>query len=256
MNIAWNDLTEHSLVGAAAPDGSFTMDDTNFLPGLRKVLCGTAAAAALMITADAHAAIVLNFTGLLSFEPIDNFYDGGLGGDGSGPGPNYGITFGSDSLALISDASGGGGNFANAPGGNEIAFFLSGPGDVMNVAAGFSTGFSFAYSGVAGSVSVFTGPNGTGAMLTSIALATNSQANGCTTQPFCDWTPVGVAFTGVAESVVFSGAANRIGFSEITLGSATAGAPTPSSPEPASIALLGSGLLGLSRLKKKLRRRS
>src|SRR5581483_5833459 len=85
--------------GGFGTGGAEVMENINFLPGLRKVLGGTAAAAALMIAAQSHAAIVLDFQGLQNNEPIDNFYDGGLGGFGSGPGPNDGISFTSNSLA-------------------------------------------------------------------------------------------------------------------------------------------------------------
>ena len=83
--------------------------------------------------------------GLQDLEPILNYYDGGFGGLGSGPGPNDGITFGADSRALISADDGGTGDFNGAPY-DTVAFFKTGPGDVMNVASGFTTGFSFFYS--------------------------------------------------------------------------------------------------------------
>src|SRR4051812_24420823 len=71
----------------------------------------------------AHAAVVvLTFEGLQNLEPIENYYNGGLGGLGSGPGPNYGITFTSDSLAIIAASAGGSGNFSNNPSGSTIAF--------------------------------------------------------------------------------------------------------------------------------------
>ena len=68
---------------------------------------------------------VLNFEGLQNLEPILNFYDGSLGGFGSGPGPDYGITFGLDALAIIDADAGGTGNFANEPSPNAVAFFLT-----------------------------------------------------------------------------------------------------------------------------------
>jgi hypothetical protein len=45
--------------------------------------------------------VSLNFAGLngdAQEQPL-NFYNGGLGGLGSGPGPNLGITFGADALS-------------------------------------------------------------------------------------------------------------------------------------------------------------
>src|SRR5258705_6391221 len=98
-------------------------------------------------------AIVLTFEGVGDNAPIGNFYNGGAG-------TNYGVSFGADSLAVIQLAHGGSGNFTNNPSGDTVAFFLSGPGDVMNVAAGFSTGVSFFYPdqvGVSGSLYFYSG---------------------------------------------------------------------------------------------------
>ena len=164
------------------------------------------------------AVVVLTFQGLQDQEPILNYYNGGTGGFGSGPGTNYGVAFTADSLALISSDNGGSGNFSNAPGGDTIAFFLSGAGDTMDVAAGFDTGFSFYYASpyYAGTVTVWDGLDGTGNLLATLDLPM--------TQAFCDpnhdyscWDAVGVAFNGTAKSAVLSGVANYIGFSEITL---------------------------------------
>jgi hypothetical protein len=193
--------------------------------------------------------VTLTFEGLGDLEPIDNFYNGGLGGFGSGPGPNYGITFTSDSLAIISGCCGGTGNFSGAPTMPTIAFFLNGAGDTMNVSAGFDTGFSFYYSaiGLPGSVSVYDAANGSGNLLASLTLPVTPSGGApeCTYGQYCPWLPVGVTFSGTAYSVVFSGSANYIGFDNVTLGS---GIPTPGTPEPGTLVMFGSGALGLAGL--------
>ena len=198
--------------------------------------------------------VVLTFEGLQNNETILNYYNGGMGGDGSGPGPNYGITFGSDSLAIISGANGGNGNFSGAPTMPTIAYFLSGPGDVMDVPAGFTTGFSFYYSAInaPGVVNVYSGLGGTGTLLASLDLPTTPSepgTSGCPYGQFCPWVPIGVTFAGTAESVNFTGTANQIGFDNITLGSSTPGTATP---EPATLTLLGTmlGLAGMMRRRK------
>ena len=135
-----------------------------------------------------------------------------------------------------------------------IIYFLSGAGDVMDVPAGFDTGFSFYYSAVVypGTVEVFSGLDGTGSLLASLDLAVTPSGGApeCTYGAYCPWVPIGVSFSGTAESVVFSGSANYIGFDNITLGS---NVPVPGVPEPATLTLFGSGLLGLAKLARRRR---
>lgn len=218
---------------------------------MKRFVCLLVAVFALSVTL-AKASTVLTFEGLQDEEQVLNYYDGGYGGNGSGPGPNYGITFGSDSLAIISGAAGGSGNFSGSPTMPTVLFFLSGPGDVMDVASGFTTGFSFYYSAVVypGAVTVWSGLDETGTELASLTLpVTLSGGTGCTYGDYCPWFPVGVSFSGTAESVDFSGTANYIGFDNITLGAST----PVGAPEPATLTLLGSGLalLGMVRRRKK-----
>ena len=207
---------------------------------MKKVLLtGAAVVSAMGISSAAYAADVLTFEGLQDEEQIANFYDGGYGGSGSGPGPNYGITFGADSLALISTAAGGSGAFTNAPSGVTVAFFLSGAGDILDKSSGFSSGFSFYYAdqvGFTGNVTVWSGLDGTGTELASISLSP-------TPDPYNVWAAAGVTFTGVAQSAVFGGSANYIGFDNITIGSATPGGGVP---EPSTWALMGLGFAGLA----------
>jgi hypothetical protein len=199
--------------------------------------------------------MVLTFEGLQDREPINNFYNGGTGGFGSSGGPNFGVTFtpvdgsgNTDAQALISNKAGGTGNFSNNPSGSTIAFFLNDLTDTLNVAGGFTKGFSFYYSAEgttptdgkspAGSVDVWTGPNGTGTKLQTINLVDTGNSSPFS---FDSWVPVGVTFAGTAESVVF----NSLGQQHIGLDDVTFGSQTPSVPEPASIVLLGLGGAGM-----------
>ena len=165
----------------------------------------------------------LTFEGLQDNEPILNYYNGGLGGNGSGPGPNYGIVFGSGALAIISTLDGGSGNFEFNPSGDTIAYFLSGGGLVMNVPAGFTTGFSFYYAAVQqpGTVTVYDGANASGNILATVTLPVNGSMCQGSNEPYSCWSPIGVSFSGVAQSVNFGGADNGIGFDNITIGSQT-----------------------------------
>jgi hypothetical protein len=226
------------------------------LPISKKTLSQVAVIFILAVASARAGTIVLTFEGLRDNEPVESYYNGGLGGFGSTSGPNYGITFGSDSLALISGAAGGSGNFSGAPSMPTIVYFLSGPGDVMDVSAGFTTGFSFFYSAVVypGSISVYSGLDGTGSLLASLNLAvtpSEPETPGCPHGQYCPWFPEGVSFSGTAESVIFSGSANYIGFDNITLGAST---PSAATPEPATLTLFGSGLVGLVGLVRRRRK--
>ena len=233
------------------------MKTSTVLKKLSIVGAGAALSTCILAAPKADAAVVsLDFEGLQNSEQILNFYNGGTGSLGSA-GPNYGISFGPDSLVIIDSDNDGSGNFANEPTPNTVAFFVSGPGNLMNVAAGFDTGFSFYYSSsLAGSVTIFDGLNGTGTQLAQVNLGVNFQNNNCTGDPtglFCNWDPIGVSFAGTAKSVLFGGVANQVAFDSITLGSNTPG--PVSVPEPSSLfGLLAVGFLGVgSVLKPKLK---
>ena len=125
-----------------------------------------------------------------------NYYNGGFGSLGSGPGPNFGITFGPDAIACNGGATGSC-NTDQIPGGPgaQIAFFLTGPGDVVDKASGFDTGFSFFYSAInnPGEVTVWSGLDGTGTMLADLNLPTTpGNGDGCA-RPFCPFFAAGVS---------------------------------------------------------------
>ncbi len=202
----------------------------------------TAVCRVALLTALASASLsaqitTLTFEGLGNLEPVLNFYNGGLGGSGSGPGVNYGVSFSPDALAIIdSDAPGGTGNFGGEPSPSTVLFFLASSA-VMNYPTGFDTGFSFYYSSVFNpvSVSVYDGINKTGNLLATIPLAVTSSDGGDPSGSFSPFFPVGVSFSGTARSVDFGGAANQVGFDNITFGSAV---PTGVVPEPSTYAAL------------------
>lgn len=209
-----------------------------------------AAIFSLGLFATAHAApIVLGFEGVGDLASVNDFYNGGTDSAGNS-GTNYGINFSTTSLGIIDSDAGGSGNFGNESSPNTILFFLSGSAATMNVAAGFDNGFSFFYSSSGtGFVNVYDGLNATGNLLTTINLSRN--IDGCVGDPngtFCQFNPIGVSFLGTARSVDFGGAADQIGFDDVTLGSATAGGTVP---EPATIALFGLALVGLAASRRK-----
>lgn len=204
---------------------------------------------------------VLTFEGLSTFPgntstvPIGNFYNGGSG-------PNYGVEFSPNALAICfntstrvcSNTSRGGRGDPNSQGAGLN--FLSGSSAFMNRAAGFTTGFSFFYSAInrVGAFSVFDGLNGTGNLLASLALPLTTTGPGpCYSAGFCPFVAAGVSFDGTARSVVFSGVQDQISFDDVTFGNATPGMPTTTAPEPGTWALVAGGLAGLGAVARRRR---
>ncbi|HEY4312068.1 MAG TPA: hypothetical protein VGN12_21650 [Pirellulales bacterium] len=180
-----------------------------------------------------HADVTMTFEGLHDLEPVLDYYDGGSGGtnwfaqmwptsktDANGQnihdynpatgGPNYGISFSDNALAVISGA-GGIGDFSNNPSGDTVALIapfddsFGNAGVTMTIWAGWSNStFSFYYSGLSTPgtiVSIYDavgGPSGTGSVIASEALPD--------TQGDSDnvWTEFSLPFTGTAYSIYFS----------------------------------------------------
>jgi hypothetical protein len=210
---------------------------------IKHFVSAVAAAAALAAGSASAVTVTLDFEGVGNGNAVGNFYNGGGG-------TNYGVSFSGNTLALVDADAGGTGNFGNEPSPNTIMFFLSGAAAVLNVAAGFQTGFSFFYSSaVATTINVYDGLNATGNLLASFGILAQFDGNGCSGDPngaFCNWTAAGTTFMGTARSVSFGGAPDQTGFDNITFGSGTPGGGGSGVPEPMSLALVGTALLGLA----------
>src|SRR5271155_4720196 len=165
-------------------------------------MAAVAVTAGAAFTAANAATIDLNFEGINSTYPsgfafIDNFYNGGTSSDGTS-GPNYGVAFSPNAQAIClnsltvvcSNTSRGGLAPSSAEGG---LFFLSGSTTAIDVAAGFPPGFSFNYSAPfdTGTVSVWSGLDGTGTLLASFGLPTTSSGCPGYTAAFCPFFPIG-----------------------------------------------------------------
>lgn len=201
----------------------------------------------ILASTSASAAVILTFEGVGNTAAIQNFYNGGTDSQGHS-GTNYGITFSPNALGIQERLQGGTGNFQNEPSPKTVLFFQTGSQVTLNNSVGFDTGFSFFYSSsVAGTVKVFDDVNGTGNLLATLNFSAQNRSNCAagSTQTYCNFSPVGVTFTGIGKSIDFgASAANATGFDDITFGSAVAGGPTQTVPEPTTLALLGLGLAG------------
>ncbi|MEO8810409.1 MAG: PEP-CTERM sorting domain-containing protein [Rhodanobacter sp.] len=208
----------------------------------------------MLFAGAASATVVMNFDQLnQNGEYVNDYYNGGCGGAylGSTPtcgGPNYGIEWSNNTLAGGAP-NGPWSNTANEPSLPNVIDFTSGTSAYMNVAAGFTTGFSFYYSSpyYTGSIAVYDGLNGTGTVLANLTLPETSKNCDGFTQNYSCWVPIGVAFSGMAQSVSFGGtfigSEGYIVFDDVTLGSDTPVGPPVGVPEPADLAMFGLGLL-------------
>jgi hypothetical protein len=177
---------------------------------------------------------VLTFDALQDEEPIGSFYDGGLGGKGSGPGPDYDLSFSSHALGFKSiDPQFGTLLYWTHPTFSNI---------VINVPNGFEDGYFMYYlSDLPGSISIYDDLNATGNQLAANSLAdTNFTV-----------VSMGLNFGGVARSVLLSGVSDQIAFDNLTFGSSQ-----PFVPEPGSIQLMSLGAMAaLTRMRRHIKAR-
>lgn len=180
-------------------------------------------------------------------ERVADFYRGGLGGNGSGPGIDFGVEFSDNALAIVDEdveqipgLPEFGGNFGGEPTPDTALFFLEGDAATVTRREGFANGFSFYYAAInqPGFIRVYSGPEGTGEVLASLDLPL-TETNGAPDPQglFSPFVPIGVTFDGVAQSIDFGGTIDEIGFDNITFGSATPladnSAPLPQPIDPA-----------------------
>jgi hypothetical protein len=167
---------------------------------------------------EAQTKAIVTFARLKNLEFIDQFYDGGMGSLGSGPGTNYGLQFTANAQIIISASKGGSGDFINNPGGYPVMFFQTGQTVTTTATNGIQTALWFYYSALqSGVATVYAGPNGTGTILASVTLTPNN--SGCNTYKLCVWSAVGVPLSATAGSISFAGVPDYLAIGTMHLGS-------------------------------------
>jgi len=161
---------------------------------------------------------------------VNSYYNGGTADDGSA-GANLGVEF-VNVGGLSNDADFTYYSGAPSPKGTAYAStFLPDDRAYMNVAGGVAGGLSFYYSSpvdLVGAVKAYSGLNGTGTLLGTFDLSANSSS-------YDTWNAVNFQFGGLAHSFDLTGAANVVGFDNIS-----------AVPEPGTLAMLLAGGLGLA----------
>lgn len=209
----------------------------------RLALAALVASTALAASPTLAQTFTLDFEGAEGYvNPVLEFYNGGTDGEGQS-GPNYGVSFTAAAVALSNDELGP--YFSNAPSPLTV-MYAADTTAIMNVAAGFFGTVSFQYASlfsVLGTVEVYAGLNGTGALLGSASLAGNA-ATGCTGSAFCNFDLASVNFVGTARSISFGGGTPNVLFDNITISVV---------PEPGTYAMLLAGLGALSLVARRRR---
>lgn len=197
-------------------------------------------------TQAAPAAVLrIDFEGLRDGERIADFYAGGRGAAGSGPGAAFGVGFASGLAAVDADA-GGSGAFGGEPSrstaGAPEAFTM-----LLNVPGGFTGGLALHYTNPGGTLNVRVYPALDAAEAWLADLYFGATPRGGAPDPTGDFGPfvaTGATFAGTARSVlIFSRGPGGFYIDDLVLGSADPRATPVPIPSTALLLLAGFALL-------------
>jgi|GEM_PF-1196367 len=194
-----------------------------------------ATALSLLLSISSFAAVAapieLDFEGAGNESQLLDFYN--LGTDSQGnSGDNHGVGFSSSALALIAAADGSSG-FSNVPSGSTVLFFDNSTA-WLNIAAGFSGGFSLYFSSALDAViNLYDGENGSGNLVASFNISNQFDRDCAGDSLFCSWSLASVLFEGTVRSIDFSAASQWAAFDNLTLG--LAAVDEVPSPAPAAL---------------------
>ncbi len=148
-------------------------------------------------------------------DPILNFYNGGTTYLGVGPGPNLGVVFIDTNARLFTQAQTG---IYTPPGYmvlyNDAARTGEGISTIMNINGGIISTVFFDYATIdaEGSITIYSGLNGTGTVLANEVLSITSPFNGPGV-----FVADSLSFSGVGSSIVFTGGNKQLGIDDILM---------------------------------------
>ena len=152
--------------------------------------------------------VLLDFNGFIQGELPLSYYNGGTGSYGTGPGPASGATFLNESAVY---------NFYNGSNNPSPGILALIPGDntmTINLANPIR-GFSYFYtSSVNVTLRAYSGPNGTGTMVSTSSFGSNS--NGPAGNQYNTWNQNTWTWTQDARSIVLTGTGNFWGLDNLS----------------------------------------
>jgi hypothetical protein len=173
--------------------------------------------------------VLLTFDGLQHGEEVLQYYNGGTGSLGSGPGPNYGVSFTNTGVVLLH------GNYSGEPTPPAIMFIgifdqpegIPNVSTTMDVFPGLQGPMLLYYAALdaPGRADVYSGLDGTGSLLTSQTLPVTNNVTGV-------FVSDSINFSGIAHSVIFTGSNQQLAVDNISFSAV---------PEPSSLMLAAAG---------------
>ncbi|WP_421938026.1 PEPxxWA-CTERM sorting domain-containing protein [Phenylobacterium sp.] len=224
----------------------------------RDLACLLSALTLSLTPALAHGAVVLGFERInaayptTSYAQILGYYGGGTSSQATS-GPNFGITFAANAVAVCLNGPGGSCSNASrngtAPTSDEGTLGIdSGTSTYLDFASAYTGAIAFRYqvqAGFVATITAYSGLGGTGAALGSGTLALFNTGPPCPTYnaTLCNMGPGGLGFVTGAQSIVFAGTPGKFVFDDLTFGAGNDPLAPPAVPEPSTWALLVGGFV-------------
>lgn len=154
--------------------------------------------------------------GLANGESIDNYYNDGLGGSGSGPGPKHGIVFtGAQAIGGSSNSPAGSGTLFQYAGAGIRSVRLHTSPMLIDIASGFRGEFSANYhvpDPAGATIEFYDATGGTGTLLKTTTLPDSGA------ESWTAWKTIVVPVPGTVKSLKITGTVDRVHFDSMRFG--------------------------------------